>query len=85
MGNLEIMLQDLLNTCEDPLAFLHVHIGNADVAGKGVQVAAKRPDVDIVNLLHALDAEDGSGDKRQLAASPASASTLITSPTHSSP
>ena len=36
--------------------------GNADVAGERVQVRAERPDVDIVNFLHSLDAKNGPGD-----------------------
>ncbi len=37
-----------------------VHIGNADVAGKRVQIGAERPDVNVMHFLHALDAQHRS-------------------------
>src|SRR5689334_16724902 len=48
VADAEVVKEFVLDGGENLLAFVHVHIGNARVAGKGVVAAAEGPDVDVV-------------------------------------
>src|SRR5882762_1472198 len=47
-----------LNRNQDAFAFIHVHVRNARMQAQRVVSAAQRPDVHVVNFLHALDSEN---------------------------
>lgn len=51
----KIARKNLLNVAQDFFGFFHVHIGNAGVTGERVEIRAERPDMNVVNFLHAFD------------------------------
>src|SRR5437899_559454 len=61
VGDAKFFSEALANISQELFALLHVHVWDANVAGERVQVGAERPDVDVVDLLDAGDAQDGVG------------------------
>ncbi len=61
MRNVEVGFESRPDTREDFFALVHVHIRNADVAGKRMEIGADCPNVDVVNFLNAVDAQDRTG------------------------
>src|SRR5271155_764117 len=59
--NLKFLGGFFLDGAEQAFALVHVHIGNAGVEAQSIMAGAKRPDVDVVDFLDALDGEDGAG------------------------
>ena len=62
MINLEFLRGFFLNRVSKSLALIQVHVRNPRVQAQRVVPAAERPDVDVVNFLHAVDGEHGAGD-----------------------
>jgi hypothetical protein len=58
--------ESVVDAGENFFAFLHVHVGDAHVAGEGVEISAECPYMDIVDFLNAFDAEKSGGDFFQL-------------------
>src|SRR5437870_6116626 len=61
VGDAKFFSEALANISQELFALLHVHVWDANVAGERVQVGAERPDVNVVDLLDARDAQDGVG------------------------
>ena len=47
---------------EQALALVQVHVGDPRMQAERIVAAAKRPQVHVVDLLHAFHGEDGAGD-----------------------
>jgi len=62
MINLKFLRSLFLNGAKQALALIHVHIGNARVKAESVVSGTQRPDVYVVDFLHALHGEDGASD-----------------------
>lgn len=60
VGYLEFFLEYLVNLGKNFCTVFHMHVGDADVTGKRVEVRAESPDMDIVNFLHPRYAQHGT-------------------------
>ena len=54
--DVEILFQPGANRLQDSFAFIHVHVRNARVARERHHVRSNRPDMNVVDFLHAFDA-----------------------------
>src|SRR5208283_3977303 len=52
MRDVESLRQQPADVLQDLFATLQVHVGDADVAGDGVELGSQRLDVDVVHFLH---------------------------------
>ena len=64
--DVEAVAQGLVEALEDGAAVRHRHLGDGDVAGERVRARAERPDVQVVNVEHALDAFHGGAHVLEL-------------------
>ena len=62
--DVKVARQRVTNTSENSFAGVHVHIRDADMARKRMQIGAERPNVNIVGFLDAFDAQNHRGDVR---------------------
>lgn len=53
--DVEFAGEHVANLSENFFAFFHVHVGDAEMAGEGVEICAERPDVNVVDFLDAFD------------------------------
>src|SRR5579864_4024870 len=60
MRDVEIFFELGANRLQNFFAFVHVHVRDAHVAGERHQIRPNRPDMNVVDFLHALDAQDGT-------------------------
>lgn len=62
VGDVELVAEGAIDGFEDVAAVGHRHVGDGDVAGKGVGVGAERPDVEVVDVEDAFDRLHGLSD-----------------------
>jgi hypothetical protein len=58
MCDVKVGVEAFQYALQDFFALVHMHVRDADVAGKGLEAGANRPNVDVVDFLNALDAQD---------------------------
>jgi hypothetical protein len=61
VGDFEFALEAVVYLRQNFFALFQVHVGDANVAGKGLEIGAESPDVDVVNFLDAFDAQNRAG------------------------
>jgi hypothetical protein len=60
VGDMEIGVEAFADGAQYFFTFVHMHVGDADVAGESDQIGADGPDVDVMNFLHSGNAQDGT-------------------------